>query len=105
MQSVGSTSPPPLSPSKGKSLFLLILIALICVIISLLYFGSTDVHDGSKHLLYDAFDLSPPHATLLKQLKKSKLSILWGRKEEGLFQFAEHFGNQLVLDGRAVFLE
>jgi hypothetical protein len=75
------------------------------VIISLLYFGSTDVHDGSKHLLYDAFDISPPDANLLKQLIKSKLSILWGRKEEGLFQFAGHFGNQLVLDGRAVFLE
>lgn len=72
MQSVGSTSLPPPSASKGKSLFLLTLIALIVAIISVFYFGSTDVHDGSKHLLYDAFDLSPPHAKLLQQLKKKQ---------------------------------
>ena len=105
MLAFGATSQPPPSPSKAKSIFPLILIAILFAIISIFYFGSTDVHEGNKHLIHDVFEVSPRHAKLLKQLKKSKLSILWGRKEDGLFQFAEHFGNQLVLDGRTVFLE
>ncbi len=105
MQAAASTSVPPPSGTKSKTSLILLLLVLLGVVFAVFYFGSADVHEGNQHLLYDAFDVSPPHAKLLKQLKKSKLSILRGSKEHGLFQFAEHFGNKLVLDGRTVFLE
>jgi hypothetical protein len=104
MQAVGATSLPPPSESKRGSFWLIILL-LLAGIASVFYFGSVDVHEGNQHLLYDSFDLSPEHAKLLKQLRKSRLSILRGRKEDGLFQFADHFSNQLLLTGRTVFLE
>lgn len=105
MQAAAATSVPPPESTKSKAGWILLLLVLLGVVFAIFYFGSTDVHEGNQHLLYDVFDVSPPHAKLLKQLKKSKLSILRGRKEDGLFQFAEHFGNKLVLDDQTVFLE
>lgn len=105
MQAAAANSIPPPEGTKHKSGWILLLLVLLSAVFAVFYFGSTDVHEENQHLLYDVFDVSPPHAKLLKQLKKSKLSILRGRKEDGLFQFAEHFGNKLVLDGRTVFLE
>jgi hypothetical protein len=104
MQAVAATSLPP-PPSKAKAGWILLLLVLLAAVLSVFYFGGADVHEGNQHLLYDCFDLSPDHAKLLRQLKKSRLSILRGKKEDGLFQFAEHFANQLVLTSRTVFLE
>jgi len=104
MQAVGvSALPPPSKSSKCNSL-IVILLLIFAAIIAIFYFGATEVHEGNKHLLYDCFDQSPDHAKLLRQLKKSKLSILYGRKEEGLFNFVEHFGNQLSLAEHTVFV-
>lgn len=85
MQAAASTSLPPPEGIKRKSSWILLLLVLLGAVFIIFYFGSTEVHEGNQHLLYDVFDVSPPHAKLLKQLKKSKLSILRGHKEDGLF--------------------
>jgi hypothetical protein len=105
MQAVGVSALPPPSKASKCNILYFILLFILAAFISIFYFGATEVHEGNKHLLYDCFDLSPDHAKLLRQLKKNKLSILYGRKEEGLFNFVEHFGNQLSLAGHTVFVE
>jgi hypothetical protein len=104
MQAVQANSLAPTAPkSPGKSSIFVFLLILISGILAVFYFGSVEVHQANHHLLYDCFDLSPDHAKLTKQLKKNKLNIIYGKKEQGLFQFVENFGNQLVLQGRTVF--
>jgi hypothetical protein len=41
----------------------------------------------------------------LVQLAKSKKSILIGKKEDGVIQFAEHFANTVSRSNKAVYIE
>ena len=81
------------------------IVAGLIIFLLVFFYGSEHVHTDQNHNLYDSFDLSPDHAQLLSKLSKNKLSILYGRKEAGLFQFAEHYANNLSLAGHNVFIE
>lgn len=87
-----------------KAVIFIIVIGIAGFVVIFLV-GSQTIHRDNNNFLYDCFDTSPEHAALLAEMAKSRLSILYGRKEAGLFQFAEHYANNLSLAGRNVFVE
>lgn len=99
--------PPALPNKKGKGIvYYLILVLLIGVgvLAAIWFFGSQQSHKWIDHPLYCSFDDSPEHKKLFNQLGKSKKSILVGKKEEGVLQFAEHFANALSRSNKTVFI-
>jgi hypothetical protein len=99
--------PPALPNKKGKGLvYSLIIVLLIGVgaLVFIWFFGSQETHKQIDHPLYSSFDESPEHKQLSNKLAKSKKSILIGKKEEGVLQFAEHFANALSRSNKSVFI-
>lgn len=66
---------------------MVVLVIGIAGLYAIWHFGSQETHKENKHPLYTSFEESPEHKKLLTQLQKSKLSVLSGKKEDGLIQF------------------
>jgi biotin-(acetyl-CoA carboxylase) ligase len=99
-------NPTPKKKLRGFGLLLLVVLFIgIGGLVAIWHFGSQSAHIENKHPLYSSFDESPEYKKLLSQLLKSKLSILSGKKEEGLIQFVEHYANTLSRSNRPVFVE
>jgi Na+/H+ antiporter NhaC len=73
---------------KIKTTVLTLAVFALVIFLAIFFMGSQSQHRDNHNFLYDCFDTSSDHASLLSQLSKSRLSILFGRKEAGLFQFA-----------------
>jgi len=69
------------------------------------HLGASKVHQEKKHLLYHSFDASSAHKKLLANLEKTKLSLLVGKKADGVLNFVEHYANKNLLKGRTVYIE
>jgi hypothetical protein len=95
----------PSTFQKIKKTVYIGLLIFAAIILMAVGFGSQDLHEDTNHYLYDCFNVSPEHAALIRSLEKSKLSIVYGRREEGLFHFAEHYANELSIIDQNVFVE
>jgi hypothetical protein len=92
---------------KRKGLKLLILTVVLLVaggLFAVWHFGAHQAHQKSIHPLFASFDDSPGHKKLLGQLQKGRLSVLSGKREDGLQQFVQHYANRLSQAG-PVFIE
>lgn len=103
----GAAQSAPAGKSKLKKIGLVyfILILIGGVAFSIWFFGSPKPHQEIKHHLYSAFDSSAPHKKLSAGITKAKLSLLVGNKEDGLFNFVEHYANILSKKGRTIYVE
>lgn len=99
-------APPPTKKSKLSKLGLLLafLIVIGAFAFAVWHFGSPQSHQVTTHLLYATFDASAPHKKLLTGISKAKLSLLVGKKEDGLFNFVEHYANSLTGKGRTIYV-
>lgn len=80
------------------------LLFFLGIVFAIWYFGSPQPHQEVKHQLFNTFDNSAPHKKLLTGIGKAKVSLLVGKKEDGLFQFVEHYANSLSKMGRTVYV-
>ena len=81
----------PNSQKKPRSCIKLICLSLFVVIIGAIagiwFLGSPKVHQEKNHLLYNSFDSSSPHKNLINNLDNTKLSIIVGKKSDGIVNF------------------
>jgi flagellar basal body-associated protein FliL len=91
MLTVQSAADAPPQPKKSKlsklGLFLAFLIVIGAFAFAVWHFGSPQSHQVSTHQLYATFDASAPHKKILEGIGKTKVSLLVGKKEDGLFNF------------------
>lgn len=103
----GAPQSSPAGKSKLKKIVLVFFFLILIggVAFGIWFFGSPKPHQETKHQLYSAFDASAPHKKLSTSITKAKLSLLVGKKEDGLFNFVEHYANILSKKGRTIYVE
>ena len=103
----GASPTAPTGKSKCKKIGLCVLFLILIggIAFVIWFFGTPKLHQEVRHQLYSTFDSSAPHKKLLKGIEKAKVSLLIGKKEDGLINFVEHYANILSKKGRTVYIE